>query len=641
MCGICGLIDPNGLLNTNDYHGIISGMTTSLAHRGPDGEGHWLDRQNDVALGHRRLAVIDVSALGRQPMASADGRIILVFNGEIYNFRRLRRQLEREGGRLRGTSDTEVLVEAIAAWGVRPTLDRLIGIFAFAVWEKHERRLTLARDHLGVKPLYWSKLGDGILFASQPRAFRTIPNWSSELDRQAIVSVLRFGHVSGPASIYRHAASLPPGAMLTWQADAPEPNVHRYYHPVDAAQRASASGLDLPPDGLVDLLDGLFAQVLADQMIADVPLGAFLSGGIDSSFVVAMMQKQSLHPVQTFTIGFDQKDYDEAQDAAEVASYLGTEHTEHIVSDDDIGRLVAQLPEVYDEPFSDASQIPTMLVSGLARKSVTVVLSGDGGDELFAGYNRHLWAPRLWRRIRGQPIWLRNLIATGLAFPPPRFWDGAGQLLPHRSRPRQLADKVDKLSRLLRQHDLPSIYAELRTQLPDPSLLVDFAATTGLSVDQFPEVDDLTALQLADTVGYLPDDILVKVDRASMQRGLEARVPLLDQRIVDFAWHLPRRAKMRDGKGKWLLRQLLQLHLPKRLIDRPKSGFSVPIDDWLRGPLRPWCEATLMEDDRADETLDLARVRQLWREHRNGEKKAGRELWPMIVLVAWINHWRP
>jgi asparagine synthase (glutamine-hydrolysing) len=641
MCGICGFIDRDRRATGDSYPPLISTMTASLAHRGPDGCGHWIDQHQGVALGHRRLAVIDTSPSGEQPMVSRDGRVALVFNGEIYNFRRLRNALEQQGCRLKGQSDTEVLVEAIALWGVDSTLDRLIGIFAFAVWELDTRRLTLARDHLGVKPVYWAPLGRGIIFGSQPRVFRLFPGWSSELNPDALASVLRFGHVAAPACIYRQAHCLMPGTTLTWQTDAPGPRIREFYKLTDAARSGQAAPFVQSDDEAIERLDSLFAEILEDQMIADVPLGAFLSGGIDSTLVVAMMQRHSSRPVRTFTIGFEQGDYNEATDASVVAAYLGTEHTEHIVSGAELSSLAAKLPEVYDEPFADASQIPTMLVSALAADSVTVVLSGDGGDELFAGYNRHLWAARIWRSIGGTPVGLRRLFAASLSYPSPRFWNRLSLLIPYRRRPRQLGDKIDKLARLAHQRDLGSVYAELRTQIRSPEHYLSCQAHGSATPVICSGLDDVSALQLVDAGGYLPDDILVKVDRASMFYGLEARVPLLDQRLVDFSWRLDPRLKIRDSQGKWILRELLYRHVPRELVDRPKSGFSVPVDDWLRGPLRAWADGLLMDGDSAQDVVDLASVRNLWRGHIEGKIQAGRSLWPLVMLVAWIDYWRP
>ena len=641
MCGICGFIDRDGRANGDAYPELISSMTASLAHRGPDGAGHWLDRDQGVALGHRRLAVIDTSPLGEQPMASRDGRVVVVFNGEIYNFRRLRSELEQQGCIPRGQSDTEVLVEAIALWGIDSTLDRLIGIFAFAAWESDKRRLTLARDHLGVKPLYWAQLGSGIIFGSQPRVFRLFPGWSSELNPDALAAVLRFGHVVAPDCVYRQARCLMPGTTLSWQLDAPNPRIRTFYNLTDVALSGQATPFDQPDGDVIERLESLFIEILDDQMISDVPLGAFLSGGIDSSFVVAMMQRHSERPVRTFTIGFDQADYSEAKDASAVAAHLGTEHTEHVVSDAELSGFAARLPEVYDEPFADASQIPTMLVSALAADSVTVVLSGDGGDELFAGYNRHLWASRAWRAIRGTPVGFRRLTAASLRYPPPELWNLISLLIPYRRRPRQLGDKIDKLARLALQQDLGAVYTELRTQVQCPEDYLHGKAPGSRPPLICSELDEISALQLTDATSYLPDDILVKVDRASMFYGLEARVPLLDPRLVEFGWRLPPRLKIRDRQGKWILRQALYRHVPRALVDRPKSGFSVPVDDWLRGPLRAWAEGLLMDGDSAGDVVDMASVHNLWRGHLGGKMQAGRALWPLLMLIAWINYWRP
>jgi asparagine synthase (glutamine-hydrolysing) len=639
MCGICGFIDSGRRLGPDTYPSLIEAMTTSLAHRGPDDGGRWVDPAARAALGHRRLAVIDPSAEGHQPMLSGDGRVAVSFNGEIYNYRTLRDELAAAGCRFRGHSDTEVLVEALARWGPQATLARIDGIFAFAAWEVQERRLTLARDHLGVKPLYWGRLGSGLMFASELRALRVLPGWSAEVAPSALTGLIRYGHVSAPDSIYRRVYQLPAGTQLTWTPDRP-PAEHRYYDLAAVARAGQAEPLALSEDAAIDRLEGLLDTILADQMVADVPLGAFLSGGIDSTTVVALMQRRADRPVRTFTIGFGHRDYDEARHAAAVARHLGTEHSELYVGERDLLDLVPRLAEIYDEPFADASQLPTLLISELARSRVTVALSGDGGDELFAGYARHLWAGRVWRRIGRYPIWLRRLAAHALQLPPPAVWRGLAAALPPRVRPRLLGHKAHKLTRALVQPGLADIFDSLRALNPAEQRLVRASSERPRPL-QFEEgLDDLSALQLADALGYLPDDILTKVDRASMRHGLEVRVPLLDRRLVELAWRLPPALKVRGGRGKWLLRALLHRHVPAALVDRPKAGFSVPIDAWLRGPLRDWGEALLVpETDDARELLDLSAIRDLWRIHLDGTSDLGLQLWPCLMFLAWFEHW--
>jgi asparagine synthase (glutamine-hydrolysing) len=639
MCGICGFIDSRGRLAPDGYPSLIGAMTATLAHRGPDDGGHWADPAAGVALGHRRLAVIDVSAHGHQPMLSSDGRIALSFNGEIYNYRSLRDELAADGARFSGHSDTEVLAEALASWGPEKTLARINGIFAFAAWDIARRRLILARDHLGVKPLYWG-LTDGLLmFASELRALRALPGWSAEIAPSAALAVIRYAHVISPDSIYRGVRQLPPGMMVSWTPGS-APVEHRFYDLAAVARQGQATPLAVDDSQAVEQLEALLDTILADQMVADVPLGAFLSGGIDSSTVVALMQRRDSRRVRTFTIGFGERDYDEARHAAAVARHLGTEHTELYVGERDLLDLVPSLAEVYDEPFADASQLPTLLISKLARASVTVALSGDGGDELFAGYNRHLWSVRLWHRAGRYPIRLRQLLGRALALPSPGFWQGLERLLPAHRRRLMLGDKARKLGRALAQPDLAGIYDTVRAVNPDTLALTRAAAAPPTLGPLEAAVDDVTALQLADALGYLPDDILNKVDRASMRHGLEVRVPLLDRRLVDFAWRLPTEFKLRDGQGKWLLRQVLHRHVPAALVERPKTGFTVPLDAWLRGPLREWAESLLWDGaGGAGELLDIEAVRALWRAHLAGTADLGLQLWPCLALLAWSDRW--
>jgi asparagine synthase (glutamine-hydrolysing) len=640
MCGICGFVEGHRPRPGSDCQALVEAMAETLFPRGPDGGGHWTDPAAGVALGHRRLAIIDVSDQGHQPMVSADGRVVVSFNGEIYNYRVLRAELESAGRRFRGGSDTEVLVEALALWGAEATLRRLLGIFAFAAWETRERRLTLARDHLGVKPLYWGRRGSGLMFGSELKALRALPGWEPEIDRGALTAFVRFGQVPGPLSIYRGVHQLPPGTLLTWDA-ASGPRQRRFYDLSAVARAGLAQPLDLPEDEAADRLEALLDQVIAGQMIADVPLGAFLSGGIDSSTVVALMQRRADRPVRTFCIGFRHGDYDEAEHAAAVARHLGTEHTELYVGEPDLLDLVPRLAEVYDEPFADASQLPTLLVCALARRQVTVALSGDGGDELFAGYNRHLWAGRLWRRAAGYPAWLRHLVAGAVTRMPPRVWHGLASAIPQRHRPRQLGDKLDKAARLIAEPDLAAGYAAVRSAWPQARALVLGAPDAPSPTPLAEGLDPVSALQLADALAYLPDDILTKVDRASMSLGLEARVPLLDPRVAAFAWRLPARLKVRGGTGKWLLRQVLYRHVPKALVERPKSGFSVPLDAWLRGPLKAMAADLLAPRRLAGQgLLDPGPITALWNAHQGGRVDAGQRLWHILALQLWLERWR-
>ncbi|WP_192499233.1 asparagine synthase (glutamine-hydrolyzing) [Skermanella pratensis] len=648
MCGICGFVEPSG---RRAPESLVRAMADALAHRGPDGDGVWADEAAGVAFGHRRLAIVDLSPLGRQPMESADGRLVLTFNGEIYNYRELRADLEAGGLRLRGQSDTEVLVEACAAWGVGRTVRRLIGIFAFALWDKSVRRLTLVRDHLGVKPLYWGRVGadgrgegsgaaaGGVMFASELKALRVHPGWSPGLDRGALASYLRFSYVPGPHTIYRGVAKLPPGSMLTWEPGT-EPRTERYW---DMRAVAGVPPRDLDPASATAELEALLGDAVGRQMVADVPLGAFLSGGVDSSTVAALMQARSGRPVRTFSIGFDVAGYDEAVHAKAVACHLGTDHTELYVGRDHARDVIPRLPDLFDEPFADSSQIPTYLVSEMTRRHVTVALSGDGGDELFAGYHRYFWADAARRRLDRLPRGLRGFAASALSAPPESAWDRGFGLLPGRIRPGRAGERMHKLAALLAASGPDEVYRGLLSHW-DPAEIVRGAEEPhgvlwdGSVAGEIP--DFLRRMQFLDTVTYLPDDILAKVDRASMAVGLEARVPLLDHRVVEFAALLPASLKVRDGQGKWLLRQVLYRHVPRELVERPKMGFSVPLDGWLRGPLRDWAEDLLDERRLAEDgVLDPGPVRRRWAEHLAGTHDHRDRLWSVLMYQAWRRRW--
>ncbi|MGB5833708.1 MAG: asparagine synthase (glutamine-hydrolyzing) [Thiohalocapsa sp.] len=641
MCGICGFIDPGLSLDPDRYPALIQTMSATLTHRGPDASGQWVDSSAGVALGHRRLAVIDTSEHGRQPMRSRNGRCVISYNGEIYNFRTIRAELTRLGCAFVGGSDTEVLAEAIAEWGLEATLRRLNGIFAFALWELDAQRLTLVRDPLGVKPLYWGLIGGRLFFGSELKALLAFPGWQPEIDRRAAGDFLRYGYVPAPQSIYRGVRKLPPGCCMVWERSAGT-REWRYWDLGQVAIAGAADPIDSNPSAAVGMLHGLLSSAVGAQMLADVPLGAFLSGGVDSSTVVALMQEQSARPVNTFTIGFTAADFDEAGAARSVARHLGTDHHELYVSSQDLLDLVPQLSRIYDEPFADASQLPTLMVAQLARQTVTVALSGDGGDELFAGYNRHLWAERWWPRLRGLPHPLRLLTARLLAAPKPSFWYRTGRLLPRGLRLPQLASKIGKLSNTLSAADLASAYRHLISHWEDPDALISRADDmlrnpSPPSTLEHGLASDLARMQLADALGYLPDGILTKLDRASMAYGLEARVPLLDPRIVAFAWRVPDALKIRDRSSKWLLRQVLYRYVPASLIERPKMGFSVPLDDWLRGPLRGWADSLLNPKSIAEHgLLRPAQISTLWDRHLAGKTDAGQRLWNLLVLQAWL-----
>jgi asparagine synthase (glutamine-hydrolysing) len=641
MCGISGIVG-NLPLPAGELRDAAQAMTDALAHRGPDGEGLWLDEAAGVAFGHRRLAIIDLSPGARQPMISASGRFALTYNGEIYNYRALRAELEAAGVRFRTQSDTEVLLEGCARWGLEATAKRLVGIFALALWDRAERVLGLARDQLGVKPLYWSIERGRLLFGSQLAALAAHPAWRPEIDRNALAAYFRHSCVPAPHTIYRNVFKLPPGSILTL-ARGGTPRLSRYWDARAVARAGIADRLHASETGAVDQLETLLRAAVERQMIADVPLGAFLSGGIDSSSVVALMQTQSDRPVRTFTIGFREADYDEAQHAGAVARHLGTDHTQLYVSPAEARNVIPRLADWFDEPFADSSAIPTFLVSEMARREVTVALSGDGGDELFAGYTRY----RVARQIAGAmrlPRALRAAAAAILRAPSPAGWDRLLAAIPARWRPVQAGDKLQKLADVLALADGGAVYRRLVSAWERPERLViggsapDSVLWDASVARDF--ADPVEAQQFLDTVSYLPDDILTKVDRASMAVGLEARVPLLDPEVVAFAWRLPPSLKLRQGRGKWLLREVLYRQVPRALVERPKMGFGVPIDRWLRGPLRDWAEDLLDERRlRADGLLDAAIVRDAWRTHLSGARNLQHALWSVLMFEEWRRRW--
>jgi asparagine synthase (glutamine-hydrolysing) len=645
VCGICGFVEPSSRWRPDAITGIIRAMADSLAHRGPDGDGVWIDEEAGIAFGHRRLAIVDLSPLGRQPMESSDGRLVLTYNGEIYNHLELRAELESAGVRLRGHSDTEVLVEACALWGVGRVVKRLIGIFALALWNRAERRLVLVRDQIGVKPLYWGELGGdfggGLMFASELKALRAYPGWNPEPDRDAMASYFRFNYVPEPHSIYRGVKKLPPGSMLTWEPGGGPVRIDRYWNMRDFA-RATPRERDAVE--AVEELDGLLRDAVGRQMMADVPLGAFLSGGIDSSTVVALMQAQSGRPVRSFSIGFHEEGYNEAIHAATVAKHLGTDHTELYVAQDHVRDVIPALPDMFDEPFADSSQIPTYLVSEMTRRHVTVALSGDGGDELFAGYHRYFWADAARRRLSALPSGARKAGSAFFGGVSERAWDRLFGLVPPGFRPDRAGDRMHKLGAMLGQSGDGELYRGLLSQWDDPEgLVAGSVEPRGILWDESvaSDIPDfIRRMQFQDAVTYLPEDILTKVDRASMAVALEARVPLLDHRVVEFAWGLPRSMKIRDGKGKWLLRQVLYRYVPAELVERPKMGFSVPVGAWLRGPLRDWAEDLLDERlMREAGLLNPAPVRRRWAEHQEGRRDWSESLWGVLMFQAWSRRW--
>lgn len=646
MCGLTGFWRPGGFEGPR-AEADLAAMTDTLRHRGPDDRGLWVDAEAGIALGHRRLAILDPSPAGHQPMVSASGRRVLVFNGEIYDHLALREALAREGAApaWRGRSDTETLLACIEAWGLERALREAAGMFAFALWDRAERRLSLARDRLGEKPLYYGWHGDLLLFGSELKALAAHPGFRREVDRGAVALLLRHHCIPAPHSIWRGIAKLAPG---TWIAPSPALR-DTAPQPYWSLREVAEAGQRAPFDGDAEAASRALETVLGDaveaQMIADVPLGALLSGGIDSSSIVALMQQRATRPVRTFSIGFDERGHDESAHAAAVARHLRTDHTELRLRATDVLDWVPRMPTIYDEPFADSSQLPTAVVMSLARRHVAVALSGDGGDELFAGYNRHALAPKLWRLLGPLPAPLRRTLGAALLAVPPGRWDRLAAPLAHALRQAHPGDKLHKLARRLRHaRDIDDLYVALRTEwedaagvagaVPPPTLLERRADWPRLR-------DPVSRMMAIDALTYLPDDILAKVDRAAMAASLETRAPFLDPAVVAFAWRLPPRLRFAGGQGKAVLRRMLHRHVPAALVERPKMGFGVPLDDWLRGPLRAWAQDLLLPGaPHAPALVDPAAVDALWRRHLAGACDAASRLWPVLMLQAWCRQER-
>jgi asparagine synthase (glutamine-hydrolysing) len=652
VCGITGLFDPARDTDAETLARRVADMTAVLVHRGPDADGLWVDPSHGVALGHRRLAVVELGQEGAQPMESADGRWVLVYNGELYNHRELRHRLVGEGHAFRGGSDTEVLLTAVQAWGFEAALDAGEGMFAIAAWDRRLRQLHLARDRFGEKPLYYGWVGGALAFASELKSLQTLPGFDAAVDRDAVALYLRHNCVPAPHTIFRGIAKLLPGGWVTVGTDAEPgrpPVADSYWSARDAIGHARARPLDGPPEELADRLEQVLSDSVAARMVADVPVGAFLSGGIDSSLVVAMMQRHSDRPVRTFTIGFDDRAFDESGEAAAVADHLGTDHTLLRVSNRDARDVVPRLPDFWDEPFGDISEIPMYLVSRLARSEVTVALSGDGGDELFAGYNRHAWLERIWRTSAALPRPVRRAAGTALGSLSPATVDGLAKgtaVLPARFRVRNPSTKVAKVAKVLNAERIEDAYFSLASYWDDAESVVlgaGASTSTASRPEGWPALDGITEQMLwLDLVTYLPDDILTKLDRAAMANSLETRVPFLDRAVFDLAWRLPMSVKLHEGTTKWLLRQVLYRHVPESLIERPKMGFGFPIGTMLRGPLRAWADQLLDPGRLRDQgLLDPAPVRAAWERHLAGTRDHGYELWAVLALQAWIDRWDP
>ncbi|MBS0425560.1 MAG: asparagine synthase (glutamine-hydrolyzing) [Proteobacteria bacterium] len=650
MCGIAGVFGGN--ISSIDYENVLERIGNVIAHRGPDDSGIWFDRDAAVGLVHRRLSILDLSPAGHQPMFSASKRFVMVFNGEIYNHLKLREELEKLGRApdWRGHADTESLLAAFECWGVEVTLKKTVGMFAIALWDKQDRKLILARDRMGEKPLYYGYIGSILAFGSELKALREIPGFDGKIDRGALALLMRHSYVPAPYSIYQNFFKLPPSTWLEFSVDAlrrrDKPVPMAYWSAKEAAFAGTANPFKFNSDvEAINALESELTQSVLGQMMADVPLGAFLSGGVDSSTVVALMQAQSCRPVKTFSIGFNEEGYDESGFAKEVARHLGTEHTELYVSPQEAMGVIPRLSSIFDEPFSDVSQIPTFLVSKLAHQQVTVSLSGDGGDELFCGYNRYFLTARLWRIISHLPVSLRKITASAILGISPYRWDFIYKLVsgfvPKRRRWPLIGDKLHKGATLLKCHDGHSLYRTMISHwMPEDVVLEMSEPDTELTSMSIGGLSSLVEqMMLLDSISYLPDDILTKVDRAAMAVSLETRVPLIDHRVYEFAWRLPMQYKVRNGDSKWLLRQVLYKYIPRELIDRPKMGFGVPIDSWLRGPLRDWAEDLLDESRlKREGFFNPAPIRQRWLEHSRGSRNWQYHLWDVLMFQSWIEH---
>lgn len=645
MCGIVGIFRAS--YRSEQWELALQAMTSCLAHRGPDAEGIWYDPNMGIGMGHRRLSIVDLSSLGHQPMSSISGRFTMVYNGEIYNYAEMMSELRNYGYCFRGHSDTEVLLAAFEEWGLEATLKRAIGMFAIALWDANTQQLHLVRDRLGEKPLYYGWLEDSFVFSSELKALRRHPQFKCEVDRDALALMMRHNYIPAPYTIYKGICKLQPGMILTIQhidTDVVSKPVHYW-----CAKEASEQGTRQPFTGsaneAIEQLDTLLRNAVQRQMVADVPLGAFLSGGIDSSIVVALMQAQSNRPVKTFSIGFTEKAYNEADRAMAVANHLGTEHTELYISPAEAMAVIPQLPQMFDEPFADSSQIPTFLVSKLARQNVTISLSGDGGDELFGGYNQYAFGQDLWAKVGKIPRSGRRFIGTALKFFPSSILDISfawlAPVFTHYGRNGTAGDKLYKLGEILDVPNAEALYLRSISHWKNPTEIVinSKELPTALTDNTYWAAlpDFYHRMMYLDTITYLPDDILVKVDRASMAVSLETRVPMLDHRIVEFAWSLPLDLKVRNGKNKWILRQVLDHYVPQSLTERPKMGFGVPIGEWLKCDLRDWAESLLNEHKLQQEGyFNPIPIQQKWHEHINSKHNWAAHLWNVLMFQAWL-----
>ena len=643
MCGIAGLVWKSlGSKSTT----VLEKMSDSLYHRGPDGAGIWSHSSLNIGLVHRRLAILDVSDAGKQPMMSNSHRYVVSFNGEIYNFFDIKSEIARQTGKTqyRGGSDTEVILAALDVWGLEGAIKKLEGMFAISIWDESAQALYLVRDRMGEKPLYYGFSNGIFAFGSELKVFRAIPGFELSVDPNAVSNFVRYSYVEESRSIYKEAKKLPPACYLKISLDnikaVGEPV--RYWDLNNIATTASRNPFSGSDQQAIQSLDEHLSRIIKGQMIADVPLGAFLSGGIDSSTIVACMQRESTRPVKTFTIGFEEAQYDESRYAEDVARHLGTDHTTLKLTWDQALQLIPRLPEIYDEPFADSSQIPTYLVAQLARQHVTVALSGDAGNEVFGGYNRHQWIPKIWSKTKYMTRLGRGFFGGLLNTLRPDQWDTLlSAIRRFGENAKNPGEKIQKLANSICAANVQELYDFVRSQGVSKSNLMSVRHRDSIESSKWHELDCLEhTLMLADMNDYLPGDILTKVDRAAMAVSLETRVPFLDHQLIEFAWSLPLHMKIRNGEGKWILRRVLEKHVPLKMFDRPKSGFGVPIDSWLRGPLREWAGDLLsMDRIRRDGYFDAEKIQKLWDEHLTGKRRWHHQLWNILMFNAWLSRY--
>ena len=628
MCGFVGFWHFNNNVPTNRME-IAKQMSLQLKQRGPDSSDIWCDDQLPFTMTHQRLSIRDLSIHGAQPMHSQCGRWVIAYNGEIYNCEQLAAELHQEGHFATTTSDTALLLAVLSAWGIEKTLQKINGMFAFALWDKVEKKLILARDRVGIKPLYWGFNRGVLYFGSQMKAFRPHPQWQPEINYQSVASYFRVNFIGGPQSIYNGISKLQPGYYLSIDRRG-EVKQQQYWSLLDKAQHS----IQVTDEAVLKAeLHHLLKDAVKSRMVSDVPLGAFLSGGIDSSLVVSLMQTQSQRPIKTFSIGFSEAEYNEAQYAKQVAKHLGTEHHELYFNDRDAMNLIPELSSWYDEPFADSSQLPTLLLSKLTKEHVTVSLSGDGGDELFAGYNRYFMAYNIYKKFSKLPMPMRRAFASTIEWVKPQTWDVLARLIPSRYRPAHFGDKVHKMSKILKNSD-DQFYRSLISLWQNPTELLS-VETQEYAWPEIDTKDFIRKMQLLDTLTYLPDDILTKVDRASMAVSLEARVPLLDHRVLEYAFRIPQQYLIRQGKGKWILREILNEYVPNKLIDRPKMGFGIPVGRWLSNHLRDWAENLLSSEALENSGLNQKIIRHKWQEHLQGSRNWEYALWGVLMYQSW------